>query len=110
MELPEMGEHRFGTEPQRAGAARVEPRWGLAHELAASRLEAECGEERERVGLGIEDPDGRGRARPVPAGAGEGCPPQTHAACEHELVLRLVPAVGLTDLEHRQCANAAIAV
>src|SRR5215831_14163406 len=102
MELPEIGEHRLGTEPQRAGAARVEPRWGLAHELAASCLEAECGEECDRVGLGIEDPGGRGRARPVAAGAGEGRPPQTHTACEQELVLRLIPAVGLTDLEDRQ--------
>ena len=54
MELAELGEHDLGAEPERAGAAGVEPGGRIARQLRLGGVEAELGQQRRHVCLGIE--------------------------------------------------------
>ena len=63
VDLAEMGEHDLGAEPQRRGAAGMEPGRRVARQLRLGGVEAELGQQRHHVGLGIEEAGLFGRRR-----------------------------------------------
>ena len=80
----------------------MEPGRRLAHDLRFGRVEPETGQQRDHVGLGFEQAGVLGGPRPMPAGTRECSSAGTHAGCGHELILGLVAAIGLADLEQRR--------
>ena len=102
MQFAEVAEHVLRADLDRAGAAGMEPGRPAGHDLQRLRRRAGGGEHRERIGLGVEGVDAAGAAdqwRPVPRRLGERA---ADAGGGGELVLRLVAAEHLADLEQRR--------
>ena len=79
VQLAEMGQHDLGTEPQRGGAAGMEPCRRIARQLRLGGVEAELRQQRHHVGLGIEEARLFGRPGPMASGAREQCGARAHA-------------------------------
>ena len=99
VKLAEVGKSDLGSEPERAGAAGMEPGRGLARHLRLAGVEAELGQERGHVRLGVVEACLRRRPRPMAPRAGERRRTGTHAAGGDVLVLGRIAAIGLSHLE-----------
>ena len=92
--------------PERPGCSQAGP---AGHDLQRLRRCAGRDEHGERVGLHVEH-IGRAVAAPVPPRAGGSRERAAHAGRGGELVLRLVAAEHLPDLEQRRVGKAAVGV